>query len=68
MDLVKPYALRTGDKIGIVAPSMHIVNAQAVTNGIATLQELGFHVEMGSTVHSILPDRDGFQYGHIIQI
>jgi muramoyltetrapeptide carboxypeptidase LdcA involved in peptidoglycan recycling len=30
MELVKPYALHTGDKIGIVAPSMHIVDEQAV--------------------------------------
>jgi muramoyltetrapeptide carboxypeptidase len=53
MELVKPLALRTGDKIGIVAPSsMHIINEEAVANGIATLQELGFRVEMGPTVRS----------------
>jgi len=49
MELVKPYALQTGDRIGIVAPSMHIVDEQAVENGISTLQELGFRVELGST-------------------
>jgi muramoyltetrapeptide carboxypeptidase len=52
MELVKPYALQTGDKIGIVAPSMHIVDEQAVENGIVTLQELGFRVELGPTVRS----------------
>lgn len=52
MELVKPPALQTGDKIGIVAPSMHIIDEQAVSNGIATLQGLGFRVEMGPTVHS----------------
>jgi muramoyltetrapeptide carboxypeptidase len=52
MELVKPYALQTGDRIGIVAPSMHIVDEQAVENGIATLQELGFGVELGPTVRS----------------
>ena len=52
MELVKPLALQTGDKIGIVAPSMHIIDEQAVANGIATLQELGFRVEMGPTVQS----------------
>ena len=52
MELVKPYALHTGDRIGIVAPSMHIVDEQAVENGIATLQELGFGVELGPTVRS----------------
>jgi muramoyltetrapeptide carboxypeptidase len=52
MELVKPLALRTGDKIGIVAPSMHIIDEQAVANGIATLQQLGFRVEIGPTVHS----------------
>lgn len=52
MELVKPFALRTGDKIGIVAPSMHIINEEAVAIGVATLQELGFRVEMGSTVRS----------------
>ena len=52
MELVKPDALQTGDKIGIVAPSMHIINEEAVANGVATLQELGFRVEMGPTVRS----------------
>jgi muramoyltetrapeptide carboxypeptidase len=52
MELVKPYALHTGDKIGIVAPSMHIIDEQAVENGIATLRELGFRVELGPTVRS----------------
>ena len=52
MELVKPLALRTGDKIGIVAPSMHSINDEAVQNGVKTLQELGFSVEMRSTVHS----------------
>lgn len=52
MELVKPFALRTGDKIGIVAPSMHSINDEAVQNGIKTLREMGFNVEMGPTVHS----------------
>ncbi len=52
MELVKPCALQTGDKIGIVAPSMHIIDEEAVANGIATLQNLGFRVEVGPTVYS----------------
>jgi muramoyltetrapeptide carboxypeptidase len=52
MEMSKPPALQTGDKIGIVTPSMHIINEQAVENGIATLQELGFRVETGSTIYS----------------
>jgi muramoyltetrapeptide carboxypeptidase len=52
MELVKPLALRTGDKIGIVAPSMHSINDEAVQDGIATLQELGFSVTVGPNVHS----------------
>ena len=52
MELVKPLALQTGDKIGIVAPSMHIISEEAVANGIATLRELGFRVEMGPAVRS----------------
>ncbi len=52
MELVKPFALQTGDKIGIVAPSMHSIDDKAVQNGVTTLQELGFRVEMGPTVHS----------------
>ncbi len=52
MELVKPLALQTGDKIGIVAPSMHSINDDAVRNGVATLREMGFRVEMGPTVHS----------------
>jgi len=52
MELVKPFALQTGDKIGIVAPSMHIIDEEAVKNGISTLRELGFNVEVGPTVYS----------------
>ena len=52
MELVKPFALRTGDKIGIVAPAMHVIDEEAVANGIATLQELGFRVEIGPNVRS----------------
>jgi muramoyltetrapeptide carboxypeptidase len=52
MELVKPLALQTGDKIGIVAPSMHIIDEKAVVNGIETLKQLGFRVEMGPNVHS----------------
>jgi muramoyltetrapeptide carboxypeptidase len=52
MEPVKPYALHPGDKIGIVAPSMHIINEVAVENGIAALKELGFRVELGPTVRS----------------
>jgi len=52
MELVKPLALRTGDKIGIIAPSMHSIDDKAVRNGVTTLRELGFNVEMGPTVNS----------------
>ena len=52
MELVKPYALQTGDKIGIVAPSMHIIDEVAVEKGITTLQELGFRVNIGPTVYT----------------
>ncbi len=38
MDLVRPLALRNGDKIGIVAPSMHIISEEAVANGLAVLE------------------------------
>ena len=52
MNIVKPFALLKGDKIGIVAPSMHITDERAVKNGIETLQRLGFKVEIGATVYS----------------
>jgi muramoyltetrapeptide carboxypeptidase len=52
MDLVKPFALEPGDKIGIVAPSMHITDEKAVKNGVEILQALGFRVEIGATVYS----------------
>ena len=52
MELVKPFTLQTGDKIGIVAPSMYIFDEEAVNNGIDTLQKLGFRVEVGPTVYS----------------
>ena len=52
MEIVKPFALKPGDKIGIVAPSMHITDERAVENGISALQGLGFRVELGPTVRS----------------
>jgi len=52
MDMVKPFALKQGDKIGIVAPSMPITDEKAMKNGIETLQALGFKVEIGATVYS----------------
>jgi len=52
MDIVKPFALEQGDRIGIVAPSMHITDEKAVKNGIVALQGLGFRVELGPTVYS----------------
>ncbi len=52
MDLVKPFALEQGDRIGIVAPSMHITDQEAVENGIDALKRLGFKVEIGPTVYS----------------
>ncbi len=52
MDLVKPFALEPGDRIGIVAPSMHITDEEAVENSLDTLKGLGFRVEIGPTVYS----------------
>jgi muramoyltetrapeptide carboxypeptidase len=52
VSIAKPKALRRGDKIAITAPSMHIVDEEAVRRGVNTLQSLGFRVQMGSTVHS----------------
>ena len=52
MEIVKPAALKPGDKIGIVAPAMAINNDQAVENGISTLERLGFRVVLGPTVRS----------------
>jgi len=68
MELVKPFALHTGDKIGIVAPSMHIISEEAVTNGVATLQELGFRVEMGPTVHSKYRNTTAVAEGRAIEM
>ena len=52
MSIARPTALRKGDKIGITAPSMHIIDEEAVLRGIETLEELGFRVEVGATVRS----------------
>jgi muramoyltetrapeptide carboxypeptidase len=52
MEIVKPTALKQGDKIGIVAPAMSVTDEQAVENGIGTLERLGFRVMMGPTVRS----------------
>ncbi|MEE8353858.1 MAG: LD-carboxypeptidase [Dehalococcoidales bacterium] len=52
MAIAKPRALRTGDKIAITAPSMHIVDEEAVRRGVDRLQGLGFRVQMGATVRS----------------
>lgn len=52
MNIIKPVALKNGDKIGIAAPSMHIVDEKAVARGIKTLKELGFKIKIGPTVYS----------------
>jgi muramoyltetrapeptide carboxypeptidase len=52
MEIIKPFALEQGNRIGIVAPSMYITDEKAVENGIETLQGLGFKVEIGPTVYS----------------
>jgi len=52
MSLARPTALRKGDKIGITASSMHIIDEEAVLRGIETLEESGFRVEVGATVRS----------------
>jgi muramoyltetrapeptide carboxypeptidase len=52
MEIIKPEALKEGDKIGIVAPSMHMMDEEAFERGVATLRELGFKVVIGPTVRS----------------
>jgi muramoyltetrapeptide carboxypeptidase len=52
MELVKPFALKKGDGVGIVAPSLYIIDEKAFDTGIRTLKELGFEVEVGKTVRS----------------
>lgn len=52
MDFVLPRALKRADTIGIVAPSMHIVDEHSVTRGISFIEEMGFRVELGRTVRS----------------
>lgn len=52
MSISRPKVLRRGDKIAITAPSMHIVDEEAVRRGVDRLQGLGFSVQMGATVRS----------------
>lgn len=52
MDIIKPVRLQSGDIVGITAPSMHIIDKEAVSRGISALQTLGFKVEIGATVAS----------------
>ena len=51
VELIKPRKLSRGDTIGIVAPSMHIDDSDAVENGIAKLKELGFNLEIGPNLY-----------------
>ncbi len=52
MDLKKPKALKKGDTIGIVAPSMHIIDNDAFNRGVQTLKNLGFEVKISTHVTS----------------
>jgi len=49
MNLLKPYALKKGDTIGIFTPSSpaYMVNEELFTNGIKNIKKLGFKVKLG---------------------
>jgi muramoyltetrapeptide carboxypeptidase len=50
MTIIRPKALKEGDKIGIVAPSMHVIDEDAVQQGIKKIKDLNFDVEYGENV------------------
>ncbi|MBI4546598.1 MAG: LD-carboxypeptidase [Ignavibacteriae bacterium] len=48
---MKPKALRRGDVIGICAPGSPPSSAEKIDRGIAYLERLGYHVELGRNLY-----------------
>lgn len=51
MDILRPRALRAGDTIGIVAPSSPTFTPTSIEFGRRILEDKGFRVRLGATVH-----------------
>ena len=51
MRIIKPQALRRGDIIGICAPASPPSSEDKITKGIAYLERLGYHVQLGRSVY-----------------
>jgi muramoyltetrapeptide carboxypeptidase len=68
MKIVKPRALKYGDKIGIVAPSMHVIDEDAVQRGIKKLEDLKFVVECGDKVFQKYRNTTAFPKERAIEI
>lgn len=51
-DVLHPPALRPGDRVAVVAPSMPVFT-DPFARGIAALGDLGFVVELGANVHAV---------------
>jgi len=50
--MIKPERLKRGDTIGIIAPSMSIVNIKKdVDEGIKILEDLGFKIKLGNNLY-----------------
>src|SRR6266498_4036968 len=50
LPVVKPSALRRGDTIGIIAPASPVQQREALQQGIASLESLGFRVRYDERV------------------
>src|SRR5689334_23076505 len=51
---IKPFRLRIGDRIGIVAPASPPPDPKAIDRSIAVLEGLGFEVKIGASVRKRL--------------
>lgn len=49
MEILKPRKLKTGDTIGVIAPS-GVVEAKGLDNGVKILKEWGFKVKLGKHI------------------
>ena len=54
MELIRPYAIKPGDTIGVFTPSSpaYQVNEELFSNGIRNLEQLGYRVKLGRLTQS----------------
>jgi muramoyltetrapeptide carboxypeptidase len=53
MTIIKPYALKKRDVVGIIAPASPTGNPEKITKGIEYLERIGYRVKLGKNVNNV---------------